>query len=72
MGQVIYYKVRQISVESGVDIIKWGNFITKSGRYCKVGNYYRKALYILVILRQMETHVYEQSKCGLRTESYMI
>ena len=42
VGQLIYYKVRQISLESEVDINKWGSFITKCGRYYKVGNYYRK------------------------------
>ena len=35
MEQVIYYKVGQSLVPSGVGIIKWGNFITQWGRYYK-------------------------------------
>ena len=41
---------------------KRGNFIAKWG------NCYRKGQYIFVTLGQMETHVYQQGQCGLRTE----
>ena len=34
----------------------------------KWDNYYRKGQYIFVALGQMETHVYQQGQCGLRTE----
>ena len=36
MGQIIYYKVGQSLLPSGVSIIKWCNFITIWGRYYKV------------------------------------
>ena len=62
MGQVIFFKVRQSLLQSGIGIIKCGNFIAKCG------NYYRKSQYIFVILGQMEIHVYWQGQCGLRTE----
>ena len=61
-GQVIFYKVGQLLLQSGIGIIKWGNFIAKWD------NYYRKGQYIFVTLEQMETHVYRQRQCGLRTE----
>ena len=60
-----YYKLGQSLLQSGVSIIsiiKWGNFIAKCG------NYYRKCQYIFMTLGQMETHVYRQGQCGLRTE----
>ena len=50
--QVVYYKVGQSLLQSGVGIIRWGNFITKWGYW------YRKGQYIFVTLGQMETHVY--------------
>ena len=50
-----------IVLQSGIGIIKWGNFIAKWG-------YYRKGQYVLVTLGQMETYVYRQDQCGLRTE----
>ena len=40
--QVIYYKVGQSLLQSGVGIIRWGNFIAKWGYY------YRKSQYIFV------------------------
>ena len=61
-GQVIFCKVGQLLLQSGIGIIKWGNFIAKWD------NYYRKGQYIFVTLEQMETHVYRQRECGLRTE----
>ena len=60
VGQIIYYKVGQSLLQSGVGIIKWCNFIAKWG------NYYRKGQYIFLTLGQMETHVYRQGQCGLR------
>ena len=53
MGQVIYYKVGQSLLQSGVGIIKWGN-------------YYRKGQYIFVTLGQTEFHVYRQGQCVRR------
>ena len=32
MGQVNYYKMGQLLLQSGVGIINWGNFITKWGQ----------------------------------------
>ena len=50
--QVVYYKVGQSLLQSGVGIIRWDNFITKWGYS------YRKGQYIFVTQGQMETHVY--------------
>ena len=49
--QVVYYKVGQSPLQSGVGIMRWGNFITKWGYK------YRKGQYIFVTLQQMTTHV---------------
>ena len=51
-----------VIVKWGIDIIKWGDFIAKWGNYC------RKGQYIFVTLGQMETHIYRQGQCGLKTE----
>ena len=51
-----------VIVKWGIDIIKWGDFIAKWGSYC------RKGQYIFVTLGQMETHIYRQGQCGLKTE----
>ena len=37
VGQLFYYKVGQDLLQSGAGITKWGNVITKRGRYYKVG-----------------------------------
>ena len=65
VGQIVYYKVGQSLLQSGVGIIKWDNFVAK---WC---NYYRKYQYIFVT-GQMETYVYRQIQCGLRTEFWVL
>ena len=57
--QVIYYKVDQSLLQTGVGIIRWGNFITKWGYY------YRKSQYIFVTPGQMETLFTDRANVGL-------
>ena len=42
MGLVIYFKKGQSLLQSGIGIVKWNNFITKSVRYYKVGQLLQK------------------------------
>ena len=51
VGLLIYYKVGQSLLQSGVGITKWSKYITKRG------NYYKKGPYTFMTLGQMETHV---------------
>ena len=45
MGQVIYYKLGKLLLQSGAGITKWGN-------------YYKEGQYTCVTPERMETHVY--------------
>ena len=72
-----YNKLRQELLQSGagyllqsglIVIVKWVGLIKLPNNFIqKYGNYYRKSQYIFVTLAQMETHLYRQEQCGLRT-----